>query len=120
MPDRGAGADQRQVATWRPWPGQKKPGDFHAVTGHVGEHAATLLAALPEPGHVRAAMLLGRAGEIGPASAGHGAAPDDLLAPLHGRREDLVLEIAVVEAGILRQAQLLARLGQGAGQRLLA
>ena len=78
-------------------------GDLHRVAHHVGEHAATLLVALPEPGHVRAGMLLRRAREIGPAGERHGAAPDDLLAALDGGREHLVLQVACGEPGVVRE-----------------
>ena len=87
---------------------------------HVGEHAAALALALPEPGLVRAGMLLGRARQIGPPALRHGAPPDDVLAAHHGGREHLVLQIAVQQAGILGQRQHLARLGERARQRLLA
>ena len=79
-----------------------------------------LLLALPEPGHVRAGMLLGRACEIGPAGERHGAAPDDLLAALDRRREHLVLQIAGGEPGVVGKRDHGAGLCEIARERLLA
>ncbi len=69
---------------------------------------------------MRPAVLLRGARKVGPAGAGHSAAPDDLFAALNSGREDLIFEIAVVQPGRLGQPQHLARLGQIARQRLLA
>ena len=87
---------------------------------HVGEHAAPLLLALPEPGHVRAGMLLGRAREIGPAGERYGAPPDDLLPALNRRREHLVLQIAGGEPGVGGERDHGAGLCEVARKRLLA
>ena len=77
-------------------------------------------AALPEPRHVRAAMLLGGARQIGPTADRHGAAPHDVLAALHRAGEHLIFQIAVQELGIFGQAQHLAGFGERAPQRLFA
>src|SRR5258705_2670273 len=90
------------------------------MTHHVGEHTPTLPFALPEPGLVRAGMLLRRAGQIGPPALGYGAPPDDVLAAHHCGREQLVLQIAVQQACILDKRQHFARLGERAGERLFA
>jgi hypothetical protein len=65
-------------------------------------------------------MLLGRARQIRAAADRHGTPPDDVLAALHRRREQLVLEIAMEQTGILGEPQHLARFGQRAAERLLA
>src|SRR5258708_38604492 len=81
------------------------------MTHHVGEYAPTLPFTLPEPGLVRAGMLLRRAGQIGPPALGYGSPPDDVLAAHHRGREQLVLQIAVQQACILDKRQHFARLG---------
>src|SRR6266446_128034 len=96
------------------------PLSFFTYAGRVHFRWPVVALALTSVRSPRAAMLLGGAGEIGTATVRHGPAPDDLLAPLHGGSEDLVFQIAVVETGVLSQAQHLARLGQRAGERLLA
>ena len=65
-------------------------------------------------------MLLGGAGEIGPAADRHRAAPDDVLAALHRAGEHLVLQIAVIELGVFGEPQHLARFGERASERLFA
>lgn len=65
-------------------------------------------------------MLFRRARQIGPAGGRGGAAPDDVLAANDRRAEHLVFEIAVVEPGVLGEPEHLARLGNGAGERLFA
>src|SRR3979411_2991812 len=81
------------------------------MTHHVGEHTPTLPFALPEPGFVRAGMLLRRAGQIGPSALGYGAPPDDVLAAHHRGREQLVLQIAVQQACVLDKREHFARRG---------
>ena len=76
------------------------------VAHHVVEHAAALQLALPEPGHVRPAVLLGRARQVGPAGGRARRAPRCSSRPaLDLRREDLVLQVAVSEPGPLHQLE---------------
>ena len=55
--------------------GEQVAHDQRRVAHHVVEHAAALQLAAPEPRRVRAAVLLGRAGEVGPAGGRARRAP---------------------------------------------
>src|SRR4051812_40509753 len=90
------------------------------MTHHVVEDAATLKAALPEPRHVRPAVLLRRAREIWTSSESSAARPDQLAAAGDVGREKLILEISRIQTDALGQIGHLLRLGQIAGERLLA
>ena len=100
--------------------GQQVAADLEAVAHHVVEHAAALQVALPEPGHVRAAVLLGRAREVGAPGAAAPRAQTISRAALEARREELVLEIAVQDARLLHELDHAPRLGDVAAERLLA
>ena len=91
--------------------GQHVSRNLHRMAHHIGEHATSLLFALPEPWHVGARVLLRGARKIGPPGERHGAAPDDLLAALHGGREHLVLKVAGRDLGIIGEPYHLFRLG---------
>src|SRR2546423_203847 len=96
------------------------PDDERRVTHHVIEHATTLELAAPEPGHVRTAMLFGRAGEIWAAGGGGPARPEERVSRFDLRRENLILEITVLDADLLRQLENFLRLGNVPSERLLA
>src|SRR6185437_3098771 len=98
----------------------QKAADLDAMTGHVGKDAAALPLRLPEPRHVRPAMLLGGARQIRAAADRDGAAPHDVLAALDCARKHLVLEIAVHQLGVFGEAQHFPRLGKSATERLFA
>ena len=76
-------------------PGQEKAAELDAVAHHVVQDAAALQRAVPEPRHVRAAVLFGRARQVRAAGDRCAARPDELAPARHRRREDLVLEIPV-------------------------
>src|SRR5918992_1782875 len=88
--DRGVGALELEALTSLAGLGEQVAGHLYAMTHHVRENAPSLPLAEPEPGGVGPAVLLGGAGEVRSAGSGNAAAPDNLLPPLHGRREDLV------------------------------
>ncbi len=71
-------------------------------------------------GRVRAAVLFGRARQIRPSRERRAAGPDDGLAAFDGRREQLVLEIAVQQAALLHELHHARGLGGVAAERLLA
>src|SRR5207249_5415083 len=73
-----------------------------------------------EPRHVRPAVLLGGAGEIGAARERRPAGPGDRSPLGDRRRERLVLEIAVGDAGLLYELGDAFRFGDVPGERLLA
>ena len=100
--------------------GEQMPHDERRVAHHVVEHAAALQRALPEPRHVRAAVLLGGAREIGTTRRRRAARPEQLAPRLDLRREQLVLEISVRDPGSLHQLGDALRLGHVSRQRLLA
>ena len=100
--------------------GQQVPHYLDRVAGHVVQHPAALQVAAPEPRPVGAAVLLGGAGQVRPAGEGGAAMPQQLAPPGDGRREDLVLQVAVGEAGLGRERTHPLRLGDGAGKGLLA
>ena len=77
---------------------EKMPDDERRVTHHVVEHAAALQLAAPEPRHVRTAVLLRGAREIRPARRRRAARPEQLAPRFDLRREDLILEIAVLRS----------------------
>ena len=77
--------------------------DLDRVTHHVIQHAASLQRRLPEPGHVRSAVLFGRACEIRTTGEGGASRPDQLLAAGYFRREKLILEISGIQAHTRRQ-----------------
>lgn len=60
----GAGAHQAQARALGAEGREQKAGNLDAVAHHIGEDAAALLLALPEPGLVRAAVLLRGAGQV--------------------------------------------------------
>src|SRR6202034_3649151 len=109
-----------KIVTRRAGLAQQKSSDFDAVTGHVGQNPAALALRLPEPRHVRAAVLLGGARQIGPAANRHRAPPDDVFAALHGAREYLIFQIAVQQRSIGREPQHLAGFNKRTPERLLA
>ena len=90
------------------------------VAHHVVEHAAALQVALPEPRHVRPAVLLGGAGEVGAPGDLGAARPEQGAARGDVRCEQLVLEIARRDAGLLHHLDDFLGLGDVAPQRLLA
>src|SRR3954466_15547377 len=96
------------------------PHDERRMAHHVVEHAATLQLALPEPRHVRSAVLLGRAGQIWASRRRGAARPEQHATALHVWREDLVLEIAGREPDALHQLVDLLRFGDVAREWLLA
>ena len=118
--DCGAGADELEIVARRAGLGEEIAPDLDAVTGHVGQNAAALAPALPEPRHVWPAMLLGRARQIGAAAGRHGAPPHDVLAALNGAGEHLVLQIAVQQLGVFGESQHLARFRERPPERLFA
>ena len=81
------------------------PNDERRVAHHVVQHAAALQLAAPEPGHVRPAVLLRRAGEIRTAGRRRAARPEQLATRFDLRREHLILEIAVRDAGAASRAR---------------
>src|SRR4029079_1367440 len=113
-------AHQPQAVAGSPRRGQHEAGNLDRMTHHVGAYAPALPFALPDPWLVRAAMFLRRSRQIGPSALGYGAPPDDVLAAHHRSREQLVLQIAIQQAGILDQYEHFARLGERAGKRLFA
>jgi hypothetical protein len=90
------------------------------VAHHVVENAAALQPALPEPGHVRPAVLLGGTGQVGAAGRGGAAGPDEHAAMLHLRAEELVFEVAVPEPRLPGERGHLLRFLDGAGEWLFA
>src|SRR5690606_29103067 len=65
-------------------------------------------------------VLFCGAGEVRPAGNGSATGPDELAAGLYLRREQLVLEVAVIELHALHQLRDALRLGDVARERLLA
>src|SRR3954469_8565990 len=90
------------------------------MTHHVIEHTAALQRALPEPRHMRAAVLLGGACEVRTASQSCAAGPDKLAPASDVRREQLVLEVPGVEAHTLHQINHFLRFGDVSRERLFA
>ncbi len=87
---------------------------------HVVQDAATLQFPLPEPGHVRSAVLLSCAGQVGPPGEPGASRPEQVAAVLHLGRKQLILEISGPEPRLLCQFGDLECLGHIARQRLLA
>src|SRR5690606_8706015 len=90
------------------------------VAHHVIQHAAALQIASPEPGRMRTAVLLGGARQIRPAGETRSPSPDAAPTLLHVRREKLILEVSMLQAGPLDQPGDLERFGDRTGQWLLA
>src|SRR4051812_4839699 len=90
------------------------------MTHHVVEHTTTLQSALPEPWHVRSAVLLGSASEIGASGEGCAARPDQLASTRDVGREKLVLEISRVESYARHQLSDLLRFRHISRERLFA
>ena len=99
---------------------QEKADEQGGVAHHVVEHAAALQLALPEPWRMWAAVLLGRAREVGSPRRCRAARPEQGAPRLHVRREQLILQIARHEADARREIAHLARLGHVTRERLLA
>src|SRR5262245_33063380 len=72
---------------------------------HVVEHAAALQLALPEPGRVRTAVLLGGAREVGAPSELRAARPQEIASGFDLRRKQLILEIAVRQADLVHELE---------------
>jgi len=72
---------------------------------HVVENATALERALPEPRHVRSAVLFSGAGEIRPAGERSASRPDQLFAACDLRREELILEVPRIEPDTLCQTR---------------
>ena len=100
--------------------GEEVPHDERRVAHHVVEHAAALQVSLPEPGHVRARMLLRGAREERPARRRSTARPQQLAARFHMRRKELVLEVARLQPDTLHEPRDLLCLGDVPRERLLA
>src|SRR5690348_3086051 len=90
------------------------------VAHHVVENAAALKIAAPEPRHVRTAVLLSRASEVGPASRRGAARPEQRAASFDLRREDLVLEITLLDPNTLDELGHSLRLGDVSRERFFA
>ena len=90
------------------------------VTHHVVEYAAPLEVALPEPRPMRPTVLFGGTGEVRSPGERGAAGPEDGATVLDLRREDLILEVPVIECGSLHESGDVHRLRDIAGQRLLA
>src|SRR5512133_784304 len=90
------------------------------MTHHVIQYASALKLTLPEPRHVRTAVLLCGAREIRPPCERRTACPDELLPTSDVGSEKLVLEIARVESHARCESSNLLRFGNIAGERLLA
>ncbi len=100
---------------------EQKPRHLHRVAHHVVQHTAALELPVPEPRHVRPAVLLRRARQVG--SARSSAAPRLQTISLPRTtpgREELVLEVAVEQADLLDQLEHPARFRGVASERLLA
>src|SRR5262249_3154730 len=101
--DLGRDRDRSQRLSWRVGLGEQEAGGFDAVAHHIVEDTAALAASLPEPGAVRPAMLLSGARQIGAAGERRAAPPDDFLPSLHGRCEDLILQVSMQQVRLLDQ-----------------
>src|SRR2546423_5557920 len=87
---------------------------------HVVEHAPALQRSLPEPGHVWSAVLLRGPSEVRTSRQRRSARPHQLTSTRDVGREELILEVARVEAYTLDHLDNLFRFGNVARQRLLA
>ena len=96
-PDRSDGVERVAGA------GEEVAHHQRGVTHHVVQYPAALQPSLPEPGHMGAAVLLGRPSEVRPAGQGGTAGPEELPASLDLGREALVLQVAMLETGSLHQ-----------------
>src|SRR5678815_3892719 len=82
------------------------PHDERRMTHHVVEDAPALEPSLPEPWHVRTGVFLGRARQIRSPRGRRAARPQQCLAGLDVRREELVLEIAGRNTNRLRDRSI--------------
>src|SRR5215207_5095468 len=96
------------------------PHDQRRVAHHVVEHSAALQLALPEPGHVRTAVLFRGAREVRAPRRGGATGPDQGPAGLDVWSKKLVLEIAVSKAHTLHQLEDMPCFRDVARERLLA
>src|SRR5688572_15665533 len=94
--------------------------ELHRVTHHVIENASTLERALPEPRHVRSAVLFGGARQIRAPRERGTSCPDELLPACDLRRKELILEVAGVESNARRESRNFFCLGDVAGEWFLA
>ncbi len=99
---------------------EQVPHHERRVTHHVVEHSTALQPAPPEPGRMRAAVLLRGAREVRPAGELGAPGPEQRAAHFHLWRKELVLEIARPESRPTRQPRHRLRLGDIPCQRLLA
>src|SRR5258708_26198204 len=90
------------------------------MTHHVVEYTAALLRALPEPRHVRTAMLFGSAREIRPPGERGASRPDQLLAARDIRSKELILHITGIESRTFCETRNRFCLGDISRERLLA
>src|SRR5204863_9132777 len=79
--------------------------DERGVAHHVVQHAAALELAAPEPRHMRPAVFLGGAREIRPSSCRGATRPCERASRFHVRREQLVLEVAMLQLYTFDQLQ---------------
>ena len=87
---------------------------------HVVQHAPALELPLPEPGRVRAAVLLRGARQVRPAGEGGAARPEQGAPRLDLWSEELILQVSGLQLGFRRQRRYFSRLAHVSGQRLLA
>src|SRR5215210_1566071 len=93
---------------------------FHRVENDVVKNATTLQNSLPEPGHVRAAVLLRRASEIRTSRQRRASSPNQLAPAGDVRREKLILQVTRAQANASCQLRDSSRLRDVAGERFFA
>ena len=94
--------------------------DFDGMAHHVVENSAALKRALPEPGHVRAAVLFRRAREVRSPGKCGASCPDELFSASDLGCEELILEIACVEPDAFCQTRHRFRFGDVSPERFFA
>src|SRR4051812_48341165 len=90
---------------------QEMSNDERRVAHHVVEHTAALEITAPEPRHVRSAVFFRGPGEIWPTSRRRTAGPEKVPSRFDLRREDLILEIALLDANALHELHHAFRFG---------
>src|SRR5947207_4945238 len=94
--------------------------DLYRMTHHVVENSPALKRSLPEPRHVRPAVLLGGARQVGSSSERGAASPDQFAPARNVRREKLILEITGVQADTASELRDFFCFGNVAPERFLA
>src|SRR5947207_11709902 len=94
--------------------------DLDRMTHHVVETSPALKRPLPEPRHVRPAVLLGGARQIGSSSERSAASPNQFAPARDVWREKLILEITGVQADTASEIRDFFCFGNVAPERFLA